>query len=365
MNKTHALISSLVFGACVCATAWAQPEDAAGAPPPDTLFFNVAAAPLISFAGPFDIVGGAGSVPGVVVEGKPYSADSITESIQMLADGNRITQRNQARVFRDSQGRTRREQTLSSIGAGAQANEPLTLISINDPVTDVSYTLDPNTQTARQFRPFKIAAGEAASWSPATAAPGKPGSPAPGQIVSDVRVAVRGGAVGAGPFNLPLPPPQGGGITQMMSASPFASVQTTTFVGPFASATEDLGDQVIEGVLAHGTRQTQTIDAGFIGNERAIEIVAEHWYSAEIEATVLRRNFDPRFGETVYRLVNLVRGEPSPDLFLVPQGYELIVEPPPQQISRQEFTLRPTPDGLERIEHGVFFAPRETTESKN
>ncbi len=38
---------------------------------------------------------------------------------------------------------------------------------------------------------------------------------------------------------------------------------------------------------------------------------------------VLQRFSDPRFGETTYRLVNVVRGEPSPDLFQVPQGYEL------------------------------------------
>ena len=88
------------------------------------------------------------------------------------------------------------------------------------------------------------------------------------------------------------------------------------------TATEDLGEQVLEGVLAHGTRQTQTIPAGAIGNERAIDIVAEQWYSDEIEAVVLRRNVDPRFGETTYRLVNLVRSEPAPDLFTVPQGYE-------------------------------------------
>jgi hypothetical protein len=363
MNKTHVLPLLLLVCAYGCAAiAWAQPQTRDGAPPQDTVFFNVAAAPLISFSGPLNIVGGAGSVPGAVVTGKPYSADSITESTQMLADGNRITQRNQARVFRDSQGRTRLEQTLGSLGAGAAANEPVTLININDPVAEASYTLDPKTQTARQFRPFRLAAG-AASWSPAAAASAEPGAQ---QSVSDVRATVRGGAVGAEPFDFPLPPPlrSGGGIAQMMPAAPYAGVQSTTFIGPFASAAEDLGDQIIEGLLVHGTRQTQTIDALLIGNERAIEIVAEHWYSADIEATVLRRNFDPRFGETVYRLVNVVRGEPSPDLFAVPQGYDLLVEPAPE-IGLRQFTLRPTPEGLQHGERGVFFAPGGATESQD
>jgi hypothetical protein len=68
---------------------------------------------------------------------------------------------------------------------------------------------------------------------------------------------------------------------------------------------------------------TDTIPAGTIGNERPIEIVTERWYSKDIDAMVLQRFSDPRFGETTYRLVNVARGEPSPDLFQVPQSYTL------------------------------------------
>ena len=86
---------------------------------------------------------------------------------------------------------------------------------------------------------------------------------------------------------------------------------------------EDLGEQVLEGLLVKGTRMTDTIPAGTIGNERPIDIVTERWYSEDIDAMVLQRFSDPRFGETTYRLVNVVLGDPSPDLFQVPQGYEL------------------------------------------
>ena len=58
-----------------------------------------------------------------------------------------------------------------------------------------------------------------------------------------------------------------------------------------------------------------------------IAMVMERWYSEELEADVLRRNTDPRFGETTYKLINVVLGEPSPDLFVVPNGYELRTEP--------------------------------------
>jgi len=40
---------------------------------------------------------------------------------------------------------------------------------------------------------------------------------------------------------------------------------------------EDLGTQVVEGVVATGTRNTTTIPAGTIGNEQPILIVSEQW----------------------------------------------------------------------------------------
>src|SRR5688572_22677416 len=49
-----------------------------------------------------------------LVKGAPYSAEIVTESIQTLADGNRIVQRSNARVHRDSEGRLRREEDRPS-----------------------------------------------------------------------------------------------------------------------------------------------------------------------------------------------------------------------------------------------------------
>jgi hypothetical protein len=316
--KPAALYASMLL-VLAASSAWAQPVQPLPPIPPsgDVVFFNVGAAPAIAFAGPIDIVGGAGAVPGAVVTGKPYSADSVTESAQVLADGNRIVQRNGARVYRDSQGRTRLEQTIGSFGAGGTASEAVTLISINDPVAEVAYTLEPQRQVARQFRPLKIALGDGAAWSAAV-----PASPGPPPGVTDRGVIAGGG------FGVAGPPP---GVARRMAGGAFTTAAAT------AARVEDLGDQIIEGVLAHGTRHTQTIEAGAIGNERPIEIVAEQWYSADIEAMVLRRNVDPRFGETVYRLVNVNRGEPAADLFAVPQGYSLEVMPEPSR----RFNSRP------------------------
>src|SRR6185295_16289044 len=74
-----------------------------------------------------------------VVKGQPYSAEVVSESIQTLADGNRIVQKTTGRVYRDSEGRIRREEDRPSGGA---------TISITDSVAGTTYTLDPQNRTA-------------------------------------------------------------------------------------------------------------------------------------------------------------------------------------------------------------------------
>jgi hypothetical protein len=86
---------------------------------------------------------------------------------------------------------------------------------------------------------------------------------------------------------------------------------------------EDLGQQVIEGVLATGTRSTTVIEAGTIGNERPIRIVSEQWFSPDLKVLVLTKHSDPRSGETTYRLANVVLAEPARSLFEVPADYTL------------------------------------------
>src|ERR1035441_2323236 len=75
------------------------------------------------------------------------------------------------------------------------------------------------------------------------------------------------------------------------------------------------GTQNIEGVLSEGTRSTQTIPVGSIGNDREMQVVEERWYSSELKTTTMTKHSDPRTGEQIFRLTNIRRGEPSPDLF--------------------------------------------------
>ena len=72
------------------------------------------------------------------------------------------------------------------------------------------------------------------------------------------------------------------------------------------------------------TRTTVTIPAGQIGNERPIEIVSERWFSPDLKVLVMSRQSDPRFGETTYRLTNVTRVDPPPQLFEIPADFKIV-----------------------------------------
>ena len=100
--------------------------------------------------------------------------------------------------------------------------------------------------------------------------------------------------------------------------------------GPAEVNQELIGKKSIDGIEADGKRSTITIPAGSIGNDRPILIVSERWESPELQTVVLSRHSDPRFGETIFRLTNISRTEPSHSLFEVPADYRIVDGPPPR-----------------------------------
>jgi hypothetical protein len=119
-------------------------------------------------------------------------------------------------------------------------------------------------------------------------------------------------------FTIALPPPEArGGVM-------FERVEAMSAARAEKPVVESLGTQFMEGVVVEGTRTTVTIPAGQIGNELPIHIVSERWHSPELKALVMSRQADPRFGETTYRLTNIARAEPSPQLFEIPADFTVI-----------------------------------------
>ncbi len=251
-----------------------------------------------------------------IVKGAPYTAQAVTETTHSLADGNRIVRRNTANVYRDSEGRTRRDQTIGVIGPFATQGDPPMTFFINDPVAGVNYILDPRTKTARKLpsvsmmferRPMPAGAKVTGGGPSAAASRAEHHAKMGAQAAAGRRLRSPGFV-----FNTPVPGP-GVGAPEVM-------IYTSEGNEP---KVEQLGKQTIEGVEAEGQRTTMTIPAGAIGNERAIEIVSERWFSTELQTVVMTRHSDPRFGETVYRLTNISRAEPARALFEVPSEYTL------------------------------------------
>jgi hypothetical protein len=287
------------------------PED--GPPPRDFVFVTTE----MGFGGP-------------VIKGAPYSAQVVTESVQTLSDGNRIVNKNTSSVYRDSEGRTRREQTLKGIGGLGSVDEPIQTIFINDPVTGVSYALDSRSHVAHKSSVMKFEWKTASPAVVGTAAVPVPPPPPPGdgarfefKVGPDVAGPgqIMVAPAGVPPPGAPAPGPEGGYRVQAQGGWEASTYVFKRQGGASNAVKESLGKQNIEGVDAEGTRTTVTIPAGEIGNERPIEIVSERWYSPELQLVVMTRNSDPRSGETTYRLTNISRTEPAKSLFEVPADY--------------------------------------------
>lgn len=257
----------------------------------------------IAFQGPGQVESGAGNTFTFVnsefsfdklVKGAPYSAQAVTEMTQILSDGNRIVNTSTAAVYRDGEGRTRREQTLKAIGNFSASGEPFQTISINDPVAGVAYVLEPHSHAARKIQGFHIESGSG----------------------SGFRISAPGGEGEVFTFNTTTSGP----VTVKRGTAEARALEERERTGV---RKEELGTQTIEGVNAVGTRTTITIPAGQIGNERAIEIIEERWFSPDLQTMVMTRHSDPRSGETVYRLTNINRTEPDHSLFEVPGDYTI------------------------------------------
>ena len=261
-----------------------------------------------------------------IVKNSPFSAEAISESVQTLADGNRIVHSSTSKLYRNSEGRFRREMANGSgglLGTGFSFSYSPS-ITILDPVGGSRYLLDEKLKTAEQMVlktmvvPKIMVApkikAETAMTEEQKAAIEKLRSEM--KLVAPVAIATtQGGQTITG-----VATGVGGGVSVYTPATPGTRTK-------YETKTEQLGVQNIEGVDAEGTRTTTIIPAGAIGNERPIETVYERWYSKELQLVVMSKHIDPRFGEQTYRLTNIVRAEPDPSLFSLPSGYRVITEP--------------------------------------
>jgi hypothetical protein len=217
------------------------------------------------------------------VTGSPFSAERETHSLQLLGNGTRIERTETSQYYRDSQGRTRIETGAPGTGR----------VMIQDPVGGFMVTLNPAAKTAQKM-------------------------PAP--LIS--KLSVRTGVAASGVrTNVDV---RNGGVLVTQSADvagPVIAIAVNGDAPVRQPSTEDLGTQAFSGTTATGSRTTLTIPPGEIGNDRAIQVVSETWYSSDLQTVVKSSNSDPRFGDTTFELTNINRAEPDPALFRIPADY--------------------------------------------
>jgi hypothetical protein len=200
----------------------------------------------------------------------PYSGIETEQASQTLGDGNHMMRTTIWRVYRDNAGRTRKEVIQDDTEPGHVGQ-----ISISDPASGTTYNLNSNDHTARK----QVVEKEKSN-----------------QQYLEVK-----------PELSRRPPPSANAMKPEVKS-------------------ESLGEKVIEGYDAIGSRTTVTHPAGAFGFERPIVEVWETWTSRDLHTTLLNIRDDPRTGKDVVRLTDISTKEPPAALFEVPPDYILTEE---------------------------------------
>jgi hypothetical protein len=234
-----------------------------------------------------------------VVKGKPYSADTSTETVQTMMDGNRIVHRTVSKFYRDSEGRTRREETFGNVDPSNSSPHEVKVF-IDDPVNGTAFVLDPGSKSADKMQRMRKILDEQ-------------NAEADGARImfKSVTDSEMGGQGSPGQMMVKFQDDHSGNLSAIVRDDNRDVVK------------EDLGTRNVEGVDCTGTRQTITIPAGAIGNEKPISIVTETWFAPAIGAVVQSTSDDPRYGKTTYQLKNVQLSEPARTLFDPPADFKV------------------------------------------
>ncbi len=200
-----------------------------------------------------------------LVTGAPYSALGTSQTTVTLPDGSRVVRQNLIRQWRDSDGRTRAEISLTTIGGTPPVEVNTQVTVIDDPAARERYVLQPGGRVAVTT---PIVPCRAATEPDLTVGPPRPA-------------------------NLPIK------VSQPVK----------------------LGERKLDGETVAGRRIEATIPAGAIGNSKPIQMSAEQWYGKDLQVVIEATYQDPRTGETRYRLSDIDRAEPDAKLFKVPDNY--------------------------------------------
>jgi hypothetical protein len=195
------------------------------------------------------------------VEGAPFSADVVNETVEAMPDGTDSRQATHGKMFRDSAGRTRSETELIGPNTGA---EPRRFVTIIDPVEQLSIILDVAAHTASVSH---------------------------------------------------LPPAQATSVNNVKLAAAQAARQSAEKRNNSVN-TEALGEMIMEGFSVTGSRHTRPAEAGAAG-----KMAVESWFCSDLKVELLATTHVSQSMARTTRLTNIVPGEPDPSLFQIPMSY--------------------------------------------
>lgn len=199
------------------------------------------------------------------VKGAPYSAQAVSEITQTLADGTRVSHSTYSRLYRDSEGRERCEETSGDSFKG---------IFISDPVEHAGYSLDLDRRVATRTI---------------------------GQ--EEVAKEMRGAVIRF--------------VQDPLGLAPETAGKGGKIIG-YVNPVESLGTRMIEGISAVGTRTSVT------GLDGRIDNISERWISTDLHIALLMTASNLSWGPTTYKLTNIIRGEQPRALFDVPADYKVV-----------------------------------------
>ncbi len=308
------LTLALLTLACPLQLVAQEAAEASAADSAARITVQIAPPPIAISSAMLGLSGPLGAQPAL---DKPICAEFVTEHHQSFTDGNRISRSTNSSIYRDAQGRIRRDSQLSVPGLPA-GYSAATFITIVDHTLGYSYVLDPQEMVAHRYElngagPSYVARLNAQGTGNALLSPdsqkagaGEVNSASAAPSESRWHLHVFSAHRNRGPSDASAAV-AGSTANQLGSSflaedSGFASAPTMRIDQPFLAApnpvrTENLGEQTILGFRVLGTRVITTLPAGQIGNDRPIDIVSEQWFSPDLELVMRSLHRDPWAGE--------------------------------------------------------------------
>jgi len=187
----------------------------------------------------------------------PFTARVVVTWNQPLVGGGTVSRTYYTMVARDAQGRVHRE-IRDFVAADSNAEPPLRSFSIVDPVA--------GTRTACSHETMSCTTTD-----------------------FQPRLSLNGNAP---------PATSSGGVKR-----------------------ESLGQHLIDGLPATGTREISTASAGVAGNSQLVISNRETWFSPDLQIDLSVTRNNPQLGVITLTVTDLVRGDPDPSWFTAPSGY--------------------------------------------